>query len=280
MHFASYTERRLARCCINGGGGSQSSSSNPVTNPEVFGLLKQNVAGAQSIASQPFQSYGQPMTAGLSPLQQSASGLLSGNARNAGMDAMQSGVSAAQSATGDITGGIAKYQSPYTNDVVNATQADIERQRQMAVNQGGANATMAHAFGGARQGVADSLTNEAALRTSAQSSAQLRDQGFNTAAGLAGNDASRNLQAGGILGQLGQGQANNFLNVTNAMNTAGGQDQATQQSALTNAYQEFMRQQQNPIVMQQLISQAMGLVPGSLGTSSRSNQSNFSFGLG
>lgn len=264
---------------MNVSAGGSNASSSPVTNPEVFGLLKQNVAGAQSIAAQPFQSYGQPMTAGLSPLQQSASGLLSSDARNAGMGAMGAGVNAAQSATGDITGGIAKYQSPYTNDVVNATQADIERQRQMAINQGGANATMAHAFGGARQGVADSLTNEAALRTSAQSSAQLRDQGFQTAAGLAGNDASRNLQAGGILGQLGQGQANNFLNVTNAMNAAGGQEQATQQSALTNAYQEFMRQQQNPIVMQQLISQAMGLVPGSIGQGSKSSSWNAGFGI-
>lgn len=280
MHFASYTERRLARCCINGGGGSQSSSSNPVTNPEVFGLLKSNVAGAQSIASQPFQAYGQPMTAGLSPLQQNAGSLLSGNARNAGMDAMQSGVNAAQSATGDILSGIQKYQNPYQQDVINATMGDMERQRQMQRVTDNQSAASAHAFGGSRQGVADSLTNEAYQRTGASTLANLNQQGFNTAAGLAGNDANRNLQAGQTLGQLGQAQGNQFLNVTNAMQAAGGQDQATQQSALTNAYQEFMRQQQNPIVMQQLISQAMGLVPGSLGQSSRSNGSNFSFGIG
>lgn len=270
---------RLLGCFFGASGGSSSGSSNQVVNPDVFPMLKQNAARAQGIADSPFKPYTQPMTAGLTQMQQDVGGLLSGNNRNAGMDAMQSGVNAAQSATGDIMGGIAKYQSPYTNDVVNATQADIERQRQMAVNQGGADATRANAFGGARQGVSDSLTNEAALRTSAQSSAQLRDQGFQTAAGLAGNDANRNLQAGGVLGQLGQAQGNQFLNVTNAMNQWGSQAQQTNQSGLTAQLNEFLRQAQYAPDMQQLLNQAYGLVPGALGTSSKQSGWNAGFSI-
>ena len=69
-----------------------------------------------------------------------------------------------------------------------ATQADIERQRQMAINSMGDQAQAAHAYGGSRHGVADALTNEAAFRQGGLLSAQLRSQGFTTALGAAQNE--------------------------------------------------------------------------------------------
>lgn len=271
---------KLQGCYFNVSGGGGQSASSPVTNPEVFNLLKSNVSNAQNIASTPFQSYGGQMTAGMTPTQQQAGSMLTSGAANAGAGAINSGINAAQSATGSAAPGMAAYQNPYTDQVVNSTLGDIERQRQMAINQGGADATQAHAFGGARQGVADSLTNEAYGRTAASTAAGLRSQGFDTSAGLAQNDASRNLQAGGILGQLGNSQASNFLNASNAINSYGGQEQQTNQSMLTAAYNEFMRQVGYAPQMQQLVSQAMGLVPGSIGQGSKQSSWNAGFGLG
>jgi hypothetical protein len=76
---------------------------------------------------------------------------------------------------------IDQYQNPWTDDVVNQGQQDIERARQMAVHQTGDAATAAGAFGGSRHGVAESLTNDDYARAAAAQSAQLRAQGFDTA---------------------------------------------------------------------------------------------------
>jgi hypothetical protein len=90
---------------------------------------------------------------------------------------------------------INEFMNPYTDSVVNATNADIDRQRQIALvgNEGAANS--AGAFGGSRHGVADAGTNEAALRTTANADASLRSQGFQTAAQLAQQRAQ---QVGGF----------------------------------------------------------------------------------
>lgn len=80
---------------------------------------------------------------------------------------------------------IAAFQNPYEQQVVQQSLRDIEQQRQMAQMQEAQRATAARAFGGSRQGVAQSLTNEAALQQAARTSALLRQQGFGQAAQLA-----------------------------------------------------------------------------------------------
>jgi hypothetical protein len=76
---------------------------------------------------------------------------------------------------------IAQYMNPYTEQVINAGQADIERQRQMASNQLGAQAQAAGAFGGSRQGVQEGVLAGEALRQAGQLSAQQRQSGFQQA---------------------------------------------------------------------------------------------------
>jgi hypothetical protein len=91
--------------------------------------------------------------------------------------------------------GMAAYMNPFQQDVVDVALGDIERARQMQQMQGAAQAQRAGAFGGSRQGVAEALTNEAALREAARTSAGLRSQGFEFAAGMGQTDAARQLQA-------------------------------------------------------------------------------------
>jgi len=88
-----------------------------------------------------------------------------------------------------------QYQNPYENQVVQSALGDIELARQRAALTDRASATAAKAFGGSRQGVAESLTNEAALRNAATTAANLRSTGFTTAAQLGQTDAARILQA-------------------------------------------------------------------------------------
>lgn len=109
--------------------------------------------------------------------------------------------------------GINQYLNPWTDAVVNSGLSDLDLARQRAVTQGAGAATAAGAFGGSRHGVADSLTNEAALREAANLSANTRAAGFNTALGAATNDANRNLT-----GQMANQSADVATGIANAGN--------------------------------------------------------------
>ena len=104
---------------------------------------------------------------------------------------------------------IAAFQNPYEQQVVQQSLNDIEQQRQMAQAQEAQRATAARAFGGSRQGVAQSLTNEAALQQAARTSALLRQQGFGQAAQLA--QQARQIGRQGAMDVIGLGGARQQL---------------------------------------------------------------------
>ncbi len=90
---------------------------------------------------------------------------------------------------------LSPYMNPFTQSVIDTSLADLSRARdvqRVADNQG---ATAAHAFGGSRQGVADSLTNDAYLRNVASTTANLRSSGFDRAVAAATADLDRLLGA-------------------------------------------------------------------------------------
>lgn len=94
---------------------------------------------------------------------------------------------------------IGQFMNPYTSEVIGRTGMDIGAAQQMAMNQLGAQASRAGAFGGSRHGVAEAQTNAGFIKQLADTSANLRQQGFNTALGAA-------QQQQGMLSQLaGQG---------------------------------------------------------------------------
>src|SRR3954470_1823229 len=79
---------------------------------------------------------------------------------------------------GTAAAGMAQYMNPYTTDVINAAQGDLERSRSLARQQDEAHAAQAGAFGGSRHAVLDSLTNDDYLRQAGSMAANLRSQGF------------------------------------------------------------------------------------------------------
>ena len=62
--------------------------------------------------------------------------------------------------------------------MVDQSLAALDRSRQRAVNQTADQASLAHAFGGSRHGVAEALTNEAYANQAAQTTADLYDRGY------------------------------------------------------------------------------------------------------
>lgn len=101
-----------------------------------------------------------------------------------------------------------RFFNPYEDQVVQGVLGDIERSRGMQRVGDAQSATSAGAFGGSRHGVADSLTNEAALREAGSTAASLRRSGYDTAVdtGFRQQQAQRE-GAQGLAGLAGQRQA-------------------------------------------------------------------------
>ena len=149
---------------------------------------------------------------------------------------------------------IQNYMSPYTAAVTDTTLSDLDRARRMSLVDNNANATRARAFGGTRQAVADSLTNEAFGRTAATTLANLNNTGYNAALGAAQADVGRrqetnlaNLGYGNQAGQFGASAFNtaSLANAGSANNASAFTAGATNTANLANqnAYAENLRLQ-------------------------------------
>lgn len=123
----------------------------------------------------------------------------------------------------------AKYQSPYTKNVVNAAMADFDDFAGRQEAELAARGAKAGAFGGSRFGIAEAELQGQLSRGRNTQLSGLLDQGFRTAASLSGQDADRrqqvslnNAQATNAraLAQAGLTQERNFYN-TGAQNQFG-----------------------------------------------------------
>ena len=154
---------------------------------------------------------------------------------------------------------ITNYQNPYENQVVQATLRDIGGAQQQAMNQIGAQATAANAFGGSRHGIAEAESNKAFNQQALDAAARIRAQGFNTALGAAQfdvgqqqNAAAQNMAAQNAAAQFGAAAANQAGQFgAAAANQAG-------QFGATAANQAASQAAQNQMTAQQL-NQAAGL---------------------
>lgn len=130
------------------------------------------------------------------------------------------------------------YMNPYTQNVVNTTLGDINRMRQMGLNDVGAQATRAGAFGGSRQGVAEAETNRAAMDAAARAAGGLYQQGFTQAQGAAQQDIANQMAAN----QMRLGAANQMGSLANLGFGMGQQlnQGLTQQGALQQGVQQAL----------------------------------------
>jgi hypothetical protein len=101
------------------------------------------------------------------------------------------------------------FMDPYTDEVINRAQADIQRQGDVAQQQIGAQAASSGAFGGSRQAVAEQELQRNLSDQMARTSAGLRSQGYQQAQNMAqqafGDQMARQQNAAQLFGQVGQG---------------------------------------------------------------------------
>jgi hypothetical protein len=164
-------------------------------------------------------------------------------------------------ATGINPASIAAFQSPYQQQVVDATQRDFATQNARDYASSNANAARVGALTGSGSQVARNLANESQQRVQAPIIANLRNQGFNTAAGLAGQSAGLQLAGATGLGSL--------------TSAATGANQG-----LYNIGQGLYQTGLTPYSLTQQGAQSLGALAGSAGSTYQGTTSGTSQGTG
>ena len=217
---------------------SKGKSTQTAEIPEYMQRQQQEVfQAARGIAGQPFVPYTGPRVAGFNPDQlqqfQATRGLfetgmqydpLSGLQELAqaptptiqpvtgfqaptiqglqGPQAAQIGGVSTPQFRGLLGADIGAYQSPYTQQVIEQSMADIQRQADISRGQAQSRAIGAGAFGGSRSALLESESQRPFIEQMARTSAGLRQAGFEQAQQAALSDLARQQQ----LGIFGAGQ--------------------------------------------------------------------------
>ena len=103
---------------------------------------------------------------------------------------------------------VTQFMSPYTTEVIKEVEEDIERQGNVARQRASAEAVGRGAFGGSRQGIQAAEIDRAILDAKAKAAADLRAKNYEQALAASSQAyqqaATRDLEAGRLLGGLGQ----------------------------------------------------------------------------
>ena len=194
-------------------------------------FLKDLLASTSTLANRP-TTIPEYQVAGLTPAQQQAIQLgISGVGAyqpmmQAGATTLGQGVAALQ------PGAFQQYMSPFTDQVIDQSLADLQRQTDMERQRIGSAAVSAGAFGGSRQAIAEQELQRNAADAFARQSAQLRAQAFESAQDRAQQGAELFGKLGLQQAALGESAQAAQARDVGILSQLGGQEQAQQQAEL------------------------------------------------
>lgn len=221
-----------------GSKGTNTTTSSTAPNPQAAAAYSDLLSRAQGVAATPYTPYGGELVAPVNSQQSAGIANI-----NAAQPAFGQALTMAQNAAQPITQAqIQQYESPYTQDVIDATQRQFANQNAQAAQGVNSQAVAQNALGGNRVGIAQAeLANQQQL-AQAPVIAGLRNQGFTT--GLNTALTEQQALAQGAYGVASAGQSQ--LAGAGAQIGAGSLQQQTQQANDAAAYQQFVNQQAYP----------------------------------
>jgi hypothetical protein len=251
------------------GSNTTSTSSSTSASPQATAAYQALLDRAQGVAATPYQAYTGELTAPINSQQQAGiSGInaASGQAQPAINQALGLAAGAANPLT---AAQIQQYQNPYTQNVIDATQAQFNNQNAQQQQQLTGNAISQGALGGNRVGVAQA--NLAGQESLAQAPviAGLYSNSYQQGLGAAERQFQQNpLAAAGSIANFGLSGQNAALTGAGAQLGAGTVQQQTQQQIDAANQAAYGQQQAYPYQQTQwLAGLDTGVGPG-LGSSS------------
>ena len=230
-------------------GGSKSKSKSSQTNTlapwsqQQFDSQKSGILDTvdKYNANNPYKAYTGPMVANMTAPEQQARQIASANVGStAGI--LGDAESAIRTGMSYDAADPSRYFNPFEDQVVQNALGDIERSRGMQRVNDAQGATSAGAWGGSRHGVADSLTNEGALRTAASTAANLRQSGYDKAVQTGFQQQQGQYQGAGLLGQTAEQKQAAWMRDAEVMSQLGATEREIEQAKLLASRAEFDRE--------------------------------------
>ena len=209
---------------------SQSSTSYDI--PEYFKEIQERtLRTAENVFSQPYTAYQGQRIAQLNPMEEAAANVYTNQILP------ESGQLAAIGAQTYDANTAATYANPYEQQVISGALGDLGEAYGQTQKQMNASAIGAGAFGGERQGIENVLGRERYLDTVGDTSARLRQAGFESGANRFMQDRAAQLQsAQSQIGALGQSAA--------GMAGFGTQARGIEQAGLAENYRDFIEERE------------------------------------
>lgn len=253
------------------GNQTSTTTANPVATADYQSLLGQ----AQGVAQTPYQAYTGQLVAPVNSQQTAGISNINANAGFASPYVSQAAGLATGAANPLTASQIQNYESPYTQSVVNATQAQFNNQNQQQQAGLTGNNISQGALGGNRTGVAAAnLANQQQL-AQAPVIAGLENQGYTQALQTAQQQYQANpLNAANSIANFGISGQNAALQGANAQVGAGTLQQQTQQAQDTANYGQYAQAQAYPFQTTQWLAGLEGAIAPGLGSSTTGPQPN------
>ena len=209
---------------------SQSTTSYDI--PEYFKEIQERtLRTAENVFSQPYQGFQGQRIAQLDPMEQAAANVYTNQILP------ESGQLAAIGAQTYDANTAATYANPYEQQVISGALGDLGEAYGQTQKQMNAQAIGAGAFGGSRQGIENVLGRERYLDTVGDTSARLRQAGFESGANRFAQDRAAQLQsAQSQIGALGQSAA--------GLAGFGTQARGIEQAGLAENYRDFIEERE------------------------------------
>jgi hypothetical protein len=225
---------------------SPSQSSTSYNIPEYFKEIQERtLRRGETEFSKPYQAYTGQRIAQLNPMEQAAANVYtnqilpqSGQLAGIGQDIATAGAQTYDTATAQA------YANPYENQVVSGALRDLREaygQSQQSLN---ASAIGAGAFGGSRQGIQNVLGAERFIESAGDTSARLRQAGFESGANRF--MADRSAQMSGLGAKLGAAttQIGALERASAGLAGYGTQARGIEQAGLAEGYRDFIEERE------------------------------------
>lgn len=234
-----------------GSKGSNTTTSNTsqtsAPDPQAMAAYQQILQRAQGVAQTPYQAYGGEGVAGINAQQNQGISNINQYA-GAAQPNINAATSMVQGAANPLTQTqIQSYQNPYTQSVVDATQAQFDRQNNQQAQKLLGNSIAQGSLGGNRSAIGQAELAGQQRTAQAPVIAGLYDKGYQNALQTANQQYQQNPAAqASLLGSLGVAGQNAGLTGAGAQIGAGTLQQGTQQAQNTYNQQQFAQQQAFP----------------------------------
>jgi hypothetical protein len=246
------------------GGGSKMVETSSDIPDRYRDFVDENLALAGTIANSPYIPYQGQRIAGFTPDQQAAFSTVRGlsGPMSQGLNNANAAYTAGMNSAVDPSIMMAKYQDPYTQQVIDATTADLNRSFDRSSEQ----SRLASPFGGDRLGVREGTIEGERGRAIADVGSRLRSDGFRTAAGLGQQATNQMFSAGDRalgLGTTGLEAGGQYADMLAGI---GQQQQGLNQAGYDLNYGDFLDQLNYPLQALSIRQSAIGQTPmGSVG---------------